>query len=201
MLKIHTPTPAPPLQGSSNPAIESFDLHQRAVKGLHDALDVLLGTNPMSLAVSDLEHALGRGRRGLTALKRLKSMTGSGSAANTVGNVNAFPVTCTQPMVGLKKRRSRRHFDQDYKREVAQLIRERHMTIAQASRELNLTYSALRRWVLEFDAEQAAASVNAGKFQSADDERICALEKQLRQLKSDNELLKKASALFAREIY
>lgn len=198
---VNTPTPAPPLQSSPKLAIESFELHQRAVNGLHDALDVLLGTNPMSPAVSELEHALGRGLRGITALKRLKSMTGSSLAVNTVGNVSASPASCTQATPTLKKRRPRRHFDLAYKRQVAALIRQQHMTVAQASRELNLTYSALRRWKLEFDAEQAAASVSAEKFKSADDERICALEERLRQLCSENELLKKASALFAREIY
>ena len=43
-------------------------------------------------------------------------------------------------------------------------------------------------------------SSTAETAQSAS-ERICALEHRLQQLQADNELLKKTSALFAREIY
>ena len=80
------------------------------------------------------------------------------------------------------------------------MIRDRRMTISQASRDLNLTYSAVRRWTMEFDAEQAASSVQSNKSATADAQRICALQEQLRRLQYDNQLLKQASALFAREI-
>ena len=62
-------------------------------------------------------------------------------------------------------------------------------------------YSAVRRWTMEFDAERAASSVQSSdKPATADAERICAMQEQLRQLQYDNRLLKQASALFAREI-
>lgn len=197
-----------------NSDLEIFKLFQRAATGLSDALDVVLGINPKAPAIADLEQALGRGLRGVSALKRLRSMSTSVSAAKMPGNLSssdaqrqdANPPFASvkaenQPTPVLKKRRLRRHFDQSYKRHVAQMIREKRMTISQASRDLNLTYSAVRRWTMEFDAERAASSVQSSdRPATADAERICALQEQLRQLQYDNRLLKQASALFAREI-
>ena len=193
--------------------IEIFRLFQRAATGLSDALDVVLGINPRAPAIADLEHALGRGLRGVSALKQLRAMSSSVSASKTPGNLSASDAqgqhtnplvaslkTENQPTPILKKRRHRRHFDVDYKRQVARMIRDRRMTISQASRDLNLTYSAVRRWTMEFDAEQAASSVQSNKSATADAQRICALQEQLRRLQYDNQLLKQASALFAREI-
>ena len=191
-----------------NNDLEIFKLLQRAATGFSDALDVVLDLNPRAPAAAQLAHALGRGLRGVSALKLLRSMGSSGAADNTAASempvrqaaplCAAFQASHAESTVGVKKRRPRRHFDQDYKRQVAQLIRQKHMTISQVSRDLNLTYSAVRRWSLDFGA---APPNGSGQPVLADPEhRISDLEEQLRQLQSDNELLKNASALFAREL-
>jgi transposase len=64
---------------------------------------------------------------------------------------------------------------------------------------MKLGESAVRRWLAQFEAE-AAGKVGIGKPLSADQQRIRELEAELRRLKQDNELLKKASAFFAREL-
>ena len=188
-----------------NTDLEIFKLLQRAAAGFSDALDVVLDLNPRAPAVAQLDHALGRGLRGVTALKRLRSIGRSGAAVNTTAESEngrqadplcAFQASHTQPTVGLKKRRPRRHFDKDYKRWVVQLRRERNLTISEISKELNLTYSAVCSWVREFEAEQIASA----QARTEQEERIGALQEQLQQLQDDNELLKKASALFAREL-
>lgn len=188
-----------------NNDLEIFKLLQRAATGFSDALDVVLDLNPRAPAVAQLDHALGRGLRGVTALKRLRSIGRSGAAVNTTAESEngrqadplcAFQASHTQPTVGLKKRRPRRHFDKDYKRWVVQLRRERNLTISEISKELNLTYSAVCSWVREFEAEQIASA----QARTEQEERIGALQEQLQQLQDDNELLKKASALFAREL-
>ena len=189
-----------------NTDLEIFKLLQRAATGFSDALDVVLDLNPRAPAAAQLAHALGRGMRGVSALKRLRSMCSSGAADNTAASempvrqaaplCAAFQAANTQPTAGLKKRRPRRHFDKDYKRWVVQLRRERNLTTSQISKELNLTYSAVCSWVREFEAEQIASA----QARTEQEERIGALQEQLQQLQDDNELLKKASALFAREL-
>lgn len=57
----------------------------------------------------------------------------------------------------------------------------------------------MRRWVEQFD-EESAGRPGTGKPLTPEQQRIRQLECENRQLKSDNEILKKASAFFAREL-
>lgn len=98
-----------------------------------------------------------------------------------------------------KTGRARRHFDAAYKLQVAQMIRDQGLGLGQVCQDLNLVPSAVRRWVQQLDDERAGRP-GIGKPLTPEQQRIRELEAQMRQLKSDNELLKKASALFAREM-
>jgi transposase len=64
---------------------------------------------------------------------------------------------------------------------------------------MKLGDTAVRRWIAQFDAEQLGQS-GIGKPLTVEQQRIRQLETQNRQLQSDNDLLKKASAFFAREL-
>ena len=187
-------------QDNPDTNLEIVTLLQRAATGLSDALDVVLDLNPRSPAAAELEKALGRGLRGVTALKRLRSMGSSGAAASTAESEKQQAATLqashAEPTASLKKRRPRRHFDKDYKRWVVQLMRERNLTISEISKELNLTYSAVCSWVREFEAEQTASA----QARTEQEDHIGALEELVRQLREEKELLTKASALFAREL-
>jgi transposase len=79
------------------------------------------------------------------------------------------------------------------------MIREQGLGVAQVCREMNLVESAVRRWLEQFDEESAGRS-GTGKPLTPEQQRIRQLETENRQLRSDNELLKKASAFFAREL-
>lgn len=205
----------PELSNSDSIALETTRLHQRAINGLTDALNVLR-SSPMVTA--DLQHALGRGMRGVTALKRLNTLrcaasdSPSCSAATTQGvpkvDASCLNTAASEASYSLfpstfpaKQRRRRRYFDRSYKQQVAQLIRQQHLSVSWASKEFNINASMVRRWLIEFDAEQAANSSAVQQPNLSEVERISALEERLRQLQADNELLKKATALFAREIY
>ena len=76
---------------------------------------------------------------------------------------------------------------------------ETGLSVGQVCKDLNLTDSAVRRWLVQFD-EEMAGRAGIGKPLTPEQQRIRQLEAENRQLKSDNELLKKASAFFAREI-
>ena len=68
-----------------------------------------------------------------------------------------------------------------------------------AIRLLPSSNAGLRRWLTQLDAETAGRP-GIGKPLTAEQQRIRQLEAENRQLKSDNDLLKKASAFFAREM-
>jgi len=95
--------------------------------------------------------------------------------------------------------RKRRSFDVAFKLQVAQMVRDQGMSVGQVCRDMELGESAVRRWVAQLDAEQLG-QVGPGKPLTAEQQRIRQLEAENRQLKQDNELLKKASAFFAREL-
>jgi len=94
---------------------------------------------------------------------------------------------------------TRRTFDSSFKLQIVQMIRSQGVGISQVCRDMNLGETAVRRWVAQFDAEQLGQS-GIGKPLTAEQQRIRQLESENRQLRMDNELLKKASAFFAREL-
>jgi transposase len=64
---------------------------------------------------------------------------------------------------------------------------------------MKLGDTAVRRWLRQFDAEQLGQA-GIGKPLTAEQQRIRELEMENQRLRSDNDLLKKASAFFAREL-
>ena len=97
--------------------------------------------------------------------------------------------------------KSRRTFDPAFKLQVARMVREQgvSVSVSQVCREMKLTESVVRRWVHQLD-EESAGRPGIGKPLTAEQQRIRELEAEVQRLKSDNQLLKKASAFFAREM-
>lgn len=111
--------------------------------------------------------------------------------------------------VGRKKkppRRRRREFTPEFKAEIVELCRRGDRTIAQVVADFDLVDSAVRRWITlaETAAKQDAkpdAEPEAGLGGLGEGERaeLAALRAENRRLREDNEILKRATAFFARE--
>lgn len=95
--------------------------------------------------------------------------------------------------------RIRRTFDSPFKLQVVQMIRGQGLSVAQVCRDLDLVDSAVRRWLAQYDAEQAGQP-GIGKPLTAEQQRIRQLERENQRLREDVSILKKASAFFAREL-
>ena len=93
--------------------------------------------------------------------------------------------------------RVRRHFTPEFKLEVAKKIVQQQCSITQLCHELSLGETAVRRWVAQYKAE-LNGQPGIGLPLTPDQQRIRQPEAELRIAKEDNEILKKASALFAR---
>ena len=111
-------------------------------------------------------------------------------------SIGTFP---HEDETSLTEKRSRRAFDAAFKLQVVRTIREQGVSISQVCRDMNLVESVVRRWVEQYD-EESAGRPGVGKPLTPEQQRIRQLEAENRQLKSDNDLLKKASAFFAREL-
>ena len=93
------------------------------------------------------------------------------------------------------ERRHRRSFSKQYKAETVALIRRSGKPIPQVCRDLDLAESVVRRWV-------AQAEIDAGQREgltSAEREELARLRKEVRVLREERDILKKAAAFFAKE--
>ena len=95
--------------------------------------------------------------------------------------------------------RARREFDDSFKLQVVKMVKEQGLTVPQVCRDMDLDATAVRRWVRQYEAE-LSGQLGFGIPVTPEQQRIRQLELENLQLKQDNELLKKASAFFAREM-
>lgn len=93
---------------------------------------------------------------------------------------------------------SPRKIDAAFKREVVRMVLDKNMSVSQTSQAMQIGDTAIRRWVRQYQAEQASASME-GPI-TVELMRIEQLEAENRQLREDNDILKKASAFFARSL-
>ncbi len=96
-----------------------------------------------------------------------------------------------------KKRRQRRSFTDEFKAQVVQKILAGNRTAGQAARDLDLTETAVRRWVQQARVDRGKGP--PGALTTAEREELARLRKENRELREDRELLKKAAAFFAKQ--
>ena len=79
------------------------------------------------------------------------------------------------------------------------MIKEQGLSIHNVCQSMSIGRTAVRRWMVQYDAEQSGQP-GIGKPLTPEQQRIRQLEQENRQLKGDVDILKKASAFFAREL-
>lgn len=77
--------------------------------------------------------------------------------------------------------------------------RDQGLGISQVCQTMSVGKTAVRRWVAQLDAERKG-NRGVGLPLTSDMQRIRELEAENRQLRVDNDILKKATAFFAREL-
>jgi transposase-like protein len=96
--------------------------------------------------------------------------------------------------------RKRRTFTKEYKAEAVRLAREGERVGKSAgviAKELDLTETALRSWIKQADTDEGHGPERA--LTSDEKSELSALRKEVRVLRMERELLKKAAAFFAKE--
>jgi transposase len=87
-------------------------------------------------------------------------------------------------------------FTPEFKAEIVQLCRRGDRTVSQVVREFDLTDSAVRHWIEQADIDAGVRTDGPTTDEKAD---MAALRAENRRLREDNEILKRATAFFARE--
>jgi len=90
-------------------------------------------------------------------------------------------------------KRNRRTHTPEFKREAVKMVEQTDKTIAQVSRELGIGSNLLGRWIREQSQERIEATGIEDK-----DAEIRRLQAELRDLKEDHDILKKAATYFAK---
>ena len=95
------------------------------------------------------------------------------------------------------RKRKRRAFSAEYKAETVRLIQRSGKSIGQMALELGIGDTALRRWVAQ--AEIEAGRGPAGTLKRTEREELVELRRENQRLRMEREILKKATAFFAKE--
>ena len=92
----------------------------------------------------------------------------------------------------------RRTFSREFELEAVRLVRERGVSVAQASRDLDVHENVLRKWARDFAADPRHAFPGQGQMKPEQLE-IERLRREVVKLKAERDILKKAAAYFAKE--
>ena len=98
---------------------------------------------------------------------------------------------------GGKTPRARRAFTAEFKAEIVELCQRGDRSVGQVARDFDLTETAVRQWVKQ--AEPDAGSRDDGGLTSAERDELAQLRRENRRLKEDVDILKRATAFFAKE--
>jgi transposase len=94
-------------------------------------------------------------------------------------------------------RRRRRKFSDEFKAETVKLIRDSNQSIGEICRDLDLSPTAVRRWVKQVEIDEGKGP--AGSLTTGELEELRRLRKEVRELRQEREILAKATAFFAKE--
>jgi len=88
-------------------------------------------------------------------------------------------------------------YDPAYKLEVCKTIESGTATVAELSREIGISENTLYTWMRRYRENQEKPFVGSGRILPENEEMV-RLRKENRNLKEENEILKKAAAYFAK---
>jgi transposase len=95
-----------------------------------------------------------------------------------------------------KKPRPRRGFTAEFKAEIVELCQRGDRSIGQVVRDFDLTETAVREWVKQAERD---AGVRSDGLTSGERKELAELRRENRRLREDVEILKRATAFFAKE--
>jgi transposase len=95
-----------------------------------------------------------------------------------------------------KKPRARRSFTPQFKADIVQACRAGDRTVGQVAKDFDLTETAVRQWVKQAELDDGTRSDGLSSDEQAE---LSRLRRENRRLAEDVEILKRATAFFAKE--
>lgn len=100
----------------------------------------------------------------------------------------------------MKTRKSKKPFQRhapEFKADVVELVRSGGKTITEAARDLGLAHSLVRGWVAKAEAKGSVAG--APQLTETEKEELNHLRREVKTLRMEREILKRAATFFAKE--
>jgi transposase len=91
----------------------------------------------------------------------------------------------------------RNSYDKQFKLSAVKMIVEGGMRVSQVSRDLGINENSLHKWKRDYLSDQQNAFPGKGKMKP-EDEEFRRIEKELRRVQMENEILKKAIGYFTK---
>jgi len=92
----------------------------------------------------------------------------------------------------------RKHYSKQFKIDAVRLITEQGYKVSEAARNLGIHHSSLRNWKKQLETDGNQSFPGKGHMTS-DKEELYRLRKEVKKLRMEREILKKAAAFFANE--
>ena len=93
------------------------------------------------------------------------------------------------------EKRQKRTFTEEFKRDAVALVVDQGYSVAQASRSLGINGNLIYKWRAVLEAKRDGSTLTLGER-----DELKRLRKEIKRLKMETEILKKASAYFAKEM-
>jgi len=88
----------------------------------------------------------------------------------------------------------RKKYTEEFKREAVKLVTEQSYKMSEAARNLGVHVSLLRRWKEQLEAEEKGEGLSVDERQE-----LRQLRAEVKRLRMERDILKKAAAFFAKE--
>jgi transposase len=93
------------------------------------------------------------------------------------------------------KTSERKHYTEEFRAGAVALVTVEHKRVAEVARDLGVSRSALDKWVQQARRNEKGDAMTANEAQE-----LARLRKENRELKMERDILKKATAFFAKEM-
>lgn len=95
----------------------------------------------------------------------------------------------------MSQKRAYKQYPADFKEEAVNLVLDQQYTVVEAAKSLGISPALLYKWKDKIEAERKGSSLNGDER-----EELMQLRKENRTLRMEKDILKKASAFFAKEM-
>ena len=98
----------------------------------------------------------------------------------------------------MEEKGTRRRFTKEFKLEAVELVKQRAGRVTEIADNLGIHPVVLHRWIREYSEDLEHAFPGRGKMKTPDEE-VYKLKQEIKNLKEERDILKKALAIFSKQ--